>query len=103
MADTILVTGVMDIDPAKRDDFIAAVNELMAATRAEDGCEHYSFSADVSDEGRFYISEQWANQAVVDTHNATPHLAKFMGSIGELGLKGATLTMGHGAEPTKLF
>jgi len=103
MADTILVTGSMDIDPAKRDDFLAAINELMAATRVEDGCEAYSFSADVSDEGRFYISEQWANQAVVDTHNATPHLAKFMGSIGDFGLKGATLTMWHGAEPTKLF
>lgn len=103
MADTILVTGVMDIDPAKRDDFIAAVNELMAATRAEDGCEHYSFSADVADDGRFYISEQWRDQAAVDSHNATAHLATFMGSVGDFGPKGITLTMWHGAEPTKLF
>ena len=103
MADTILVTGTMDIDPAKRDEFLAAIDELMAATRPEDGCEAYSFSADVADEGRFYISEQWRDQAAVDAHNATPHLAKFMGSIGDFGLKGATLTMWHGAEPTKLF
>lgn len=103
MADTILVTGVMDIDPAKRADFIAAVEALMAATRAEDGCEHYSFSADVTDEGRFYISEQWRDQAAVDAHNATPHLATFMGSVGDFGLRSASLTMWHGAEPTKLF
>ena len=51
----ILVTGTMDIDPAQRDAFIVACQELMTGTHQEAGCEHYSFTADLSDPGRFHI------------------------------------------------
>ena len=53
---TILVTGTIDFDPAKRDDAIAAVTACMAATRAEEGNEGYVFSGDLEDEGRFHVT-----------------------------------------------
>lgn len=103
MSDTILVTGVIDLDPAKRDDAIAAVTECMEATHAEDGCEHYAFSADLSDPGRFYVSEQWASKAAMDAHSASPHLAALLGKMGALGVTAASLTSWAGAEPTKMM
>src|SRR5262245_42495222 len=76
---SILVTGTIDFDPAKRDDAVAAVTKCMEATQAEEGCERYVFSGDLSDPGRLYVSEQWASQEAMDTHMATPHLAELMG------------------------
>lgn len=103
MSDTILVTGVIDLDPAKRDAAIAAVQVLMEATRAEDGCEGYTFSGDFSDPGRFYVSEQWASKAAMDAHLATPHLAAFLGAMGDFGVTGASLTKWEGATGSPLM
>jgi quinol monooxygenase YgiN len=100
---SIIVTGTIDFDPAKRDEAIAAVTACMEATRAEDGCEHYAFSGDLADPGRMYVSEQWASQEAMDTHMATPHLAALMGAMGSLGVTAASLTKWEGATPSKLM
>lgn len=100
---TIIVTGTIDLDPAKRDDFIAAAEACMAATRAEEGNEAYVFSADLADPGRFYVTELWASQEAMDTHLATEHLAAFMGAMGGLGVTGASLTKWDGATPSTLM
>ena len=103
MPDSIIVTGVIDLDPAQRDAAITAFTDCMEATRAEDGCEHYAFSGDLADPGRFHLSEQWATQAAIDTHMATPHLTALLGKMGELGVTSANLTKWDGATPSKLM
>jgi len=103
MAEPILVTGVIDLDPAQRDGFIAACQELMAATHQEDGCEHYCFAADLSDPGRFHISERWASKPEMDAHMGSAHLAAFMGAMGNFGVRGASLTQWTGATGTTLM
>lgn len=100
---TVLVTGTIDFDPAKRDDAIAAVTKCMEATRAEAGCEHYAFSGDFTDLGRLYVSERWASQEAMDTHMATPHLAELMGAMGSLGVTAASLTKWDGATASTLM
>jgi quinol monooxygenase YgiN len=100
---TIILTGTFDLDPAKRDDFIAAANDCMTATRAEDGNEAYAFTADLNDAGRFYVVEQWASQEVLDVHMAAPHLAAFMGAMGGFGITGVSLTQWNGATGSKLM
>jgi quinol monooxygenase YgiN len=99
----ILVTGTIDIDPARRDAFIAACQELMAATHQEAGCEHYSFSADLGDAGRFHISERWSSQEEVDAHSASAHFLSFMGQVGDFGVRGASLTKWEGATGSPLM
>jgi quinol monooxygenase YgiN len=100
---SILVTGTIDLDPANRDQAIATFNECMAGTRAEDGCESYTFSADLEDPGRFHVSEQWASQEAMDAHMAGPSLAALMTAMGTLGVTGASLTKWEGATPSKLL
>jgi quinol monooxygenase YgiN len=100
---TILVTGTIDFDPTKRDDAIAAVTACMEATQAEDGCERYVFSGDLTEPGRLYVSEQWASQEAMDAHMATPHLAALMGAMGTLGVTAASLTKWDGATASKLM
>ena len=103
MSDSIIITGVIDLDPAKHDDAVVVLNAAMEATRAEDGCERYVFSADLNDPGRFHVSEQWRDQAANDAHSAGPALATLMGAMGSLGVTGASLTAWTGAEPKKLM
>jgi quinol monooxygenase YgiN len=100
---TILVTGTIDFDPAKREEAIAAVTTACEATLAEEGCEGYAFTADLSNPGRFYINEQWASQEAMDSHMQTPHLAALMAAWGTVGVTGASLTKWDGATPSKLM
>ncbi|MEI2639432.1 MAG: putative quinol monooxygenase [Microthrixaceae bacterium] len=103
MTDLILVTGTLDFDPAGRDDVIEALKEMMTATRAEDGNVSYTFSADLEDQGRFHVTEKWASQDAVDSHNASPHMSAFLGKLGELGSQGASISAWTGATETTLF
>ncbi len=100
---SIIVTGTIDLDPTHRDAAIEAANAVMAATRAEDGCEAYAFSGDFADPGRFHVVEQWASQEAMDAHGASAHLATFMTAMGGFGVTGASLTKWDGATPSKLF
>ncbi|HJR25851.1 MAG TPA: putative quinol monooxygenase [Acidimicrobiales bacterium] len=99
----ILVLGTIDLDPANRDAFIAAATKVMEATHAEEGCEHYAFTADLTDPGRFHVSEQWASAEALAQHQASAHLADFMLGMGGFGLKGASLTRWEGATPSKML
>ena len=100
---TILVTGHFDLDPAKRDTFIAAAITCQEATRQEEGCVSYSFSADLSDPGRFHISEEWASQEATDRHGASEHFLTFMSSMGDFGVTSAAIQKWVGATSSPLF
>jgi quinol monooxygenase YgiN len=98
---SIIVTGTIDFDPANRDKAIEVVTACMEATRAEDGCESYTFSGDLGDPGRFHVSEQWASPEAMEAHMQTPHMATLMGAMGSLGVTAASLTKWDGATPSK--
>ena len=103
MSDTIIVTGVIDLDPAKRDDAIAAALAVMEATRAEEGAVLYTFSADLTDPGRFHLLEQWASAEAMEAHSKSAHLAEFMAKMGGFGVTRASLTKWDGATGSKLM
>lgn len=103
MTDQILVTGHLDFDPDNHDTVVDALLALMDATRAEEGNIGYTFSADLSDRGRFYIVEQWASQAAMDSHMSSAHMAEFMVNAGDLGIKGVDIMAWHDATGSKLM
>ena len=103
MSDTIVVTGYLKVDPANHDQAVAAALEVMKATRAEDGNEAYTFSADLEEPGVLHVFERWASAAALDAHMATPHMATFMGAIGSLGLRGGEITKWEGGTPSRLI
>ncbi len=78
----IIVNGHLTIDPAQRDAAVAAIADAVAATRAEPGNIDYRFSADLADPNRINMVEIWEDQAAIDAHMGTEHLAAFMAAIG---------------------
>jgi len=54
----------------------------MEATQAEDGCEQYVFSRDVTNPDTLLISERWRDDAALAAHGKAPHMAEFNKAIG---------------------
>jgi quinol monooxygenase YgiN len=66
--DVIIVSGMFEVDPAQRDQFLAERAEMMRSSRAETGCLEYTFSADPLEPGRVLLFERWESQAALDAH-----------------------------------
>ena len=88
MANMLVINGVLTIDPARRTDLVAAALTMMAASQAEAGCHRYVFTADLERDDLFHISEKWTDQAALDAHFATDHMAAFRKAITG-GVKGS--------------
>lgn len=83
----LVIAGHVAIDPAKREEAIAASIEMMKATHQEAGCISYTFSADLEDPGRFRIFEEWESDDALAAHFAAPHMASFQKAMGGFGVK----------------
>jgi quinol monooxygenase YgiN len=99
----IVVSGVLTFDPAKSEQLVGAIEQLVTATRAEDGNVDYEFTQCLNQPGKFRVFEEWASQEVMDAHLATPHFLEFMGAAGDLGLTGADLHRYDATNKSSLF
>jgi quinol monooxygenase YgiN len=66
----VIVGGSFEIEPGRRDEFLAGRLDAMRASRAEAGCLEYTMSADPIDLGRVVLFERWADQASLNAHLA---------------------------------
>jgi quinol monooxygenase YgiN len=66
----VIVGGTFEVEPDRREAFLAGNHELMRASRAEQGCLEYTFSADPLDPGRVLLFERWETQEDLDAHLA---------------------------------
>jgi quinol monooxygenase YgiN len=73
----IVINGTISVDPSRRDDLVAAAIAMQRASQAEPSCHHYVFSADLEHSDVFHIAEKWEDQAGLDAHFSTPHMAAF--------------------------
>jgi quinol monooxygenase YgiN len=71
----LIIAGTFEVDPARRDEFLAQKEAGMRASRAEAGCSHYVLSADPLEPGRVYLYERWESK-----EHLAPHLARMGGA-----------------------
>ncbi|MCU1494053.1 MAG: antibiotic biosynthesis monooxygenase [Acidimicrobiaceae bacterium] len=71
----VIVAGTFEVEPDRREEFLAGHHELMRNSRAELGCLEYTFSADPLDPGRVVLFERWASQEALDAHLVAPRPA----------------------------
>ena len=82
----LVIAGEIRIDPDKRDEAVAAVVEMMEATRDEEGCVTYVFSADLEDPTVLRLFEEWESAAALELHFTAPHMAEFQRKIADVGV-----------------
>ena len=51
---------------------------LTKATRAEPGCRMYQAHRSIADARRFFLYEQYVDQAALDSHRAAPHFDQYV-------------------------
>jgi quinol monooxygenase YgiN len=64
----VIVGGTFELDPDKRDLFLASRAEMMRTSRSEAGCLEYTFAADPLEPGRVVLFERWTDQDALDAH-----------------------------------
>ena len=67
--------------PAHRDVVREALTEMLAPTRAEAGCRQYDLHVDQANPDRMVMIERWDDDAALDAHIATPHMALLKAAI----------------------
>ena len=85
----ILISGTVQVDPAQRDAALEAACPHMQATRAQEGCIDYVWSADLLVPGRIYVYERWESEKALRAHFEGPHYLNMRNTIAAHGLTGA--------------
>jgi len=71
----VVLTAAVKALPGQEAAVRAVLLELVAPSRGDPGCLCYNLHEAKDEPGRFIFYEQWADQASLDAHFQTPHLA----------------------------
>src|SRR4051812_41736424 len=63
---TTIVSGIIRVDEAERDRYLAGCLEVVVAARAREGCIDFHISADPIESDRINVYEQWESVAAVE-------------------------------------
>ncbi len=88
----LIVAGTIQVDPEQREAVLAAVAPMVEATRAEAGCRAYVFSPDPGDPAVVQLFELWDDQAALDAHFASDHMAAWQARAADLPIRGRDIT-----------
>ncbi len=95
----IHVVATLTVDPARRDEFLAAFAELTPDVLAEDGCLEYGAAIDqptpidvqeLAGEDAVVVVEKWESVEKLEAHLAAPHMAAFREKTADMA-RGVTL------------
>jgi quinol monooxygenase YgiN len=65
------------LKPGREEEAVALFARLTEATRAEPGCRMYLAHRSTADPRKFFLYEQYDNQAALDAHRASPHFEQY--------------------------
>lgn len=65
------------IQPGHEEQAVDLFAKLTEATRAEPGCRMYQAHRSTSDPRKFFLYEQYDDQAALDAHRAAPHFERY--------------------------
>lgn len=82
----LIIAGTVRIAPQNVDGLRPRMQAMMAASQAEAGCLDYNYAEDVTEPGLIHVFERWRDQAVLDAHFATPHMAAWRAAWPSFGV-----------------
>ena len=83
---SLLIAGTVRVPPENLDGFRPHMLAMLAASRAEEGCLEYAYAVDVVEPGLIRIFEVWRDQAAIDAHFQTPHMATWRAAWPSFGV-----------------
>jgi quinol monooxygenase YgiN len=73
----ICVAVTYVVRPGHEEEAVALFGKLTGATRAEPGCRMYLAHRSTVDPRKFFLYEQYDDQAALDAHRATSHFQQY--------------------------
>ncbi|RYY26026.1 MAG: antibiotic biosynthesis monooxygenase [Sphingomonadales bacterium] len=89
----LIITGTFRVPPLNLDAARPHMAAMIAASRAEDGCLHYSYGEDVLDAGLIRVTEHWASREALAAHGLADHIRAWRASWPALGIGERDLTL----------
>ncbi len=83
---SLVIAGTVRVPPENLEAFRPHMQAMLAASRAEDGCLAYSYAVDVEEPGLVRVFEAWRDQAALDAHFRTEHLAAWRAAWPQFGV-----------------
>jgi quinol monooxygenase YgiN len=77
MNEKYYIVAKFDLPEAHREEVLAAIKTLAAATRKEPGCDYYLFTQDQTNPQTYSFLECWAGEEAFLAHCRTPHYKSF--------------------------
>ncbi len=78
----IVVNAVVTSTPEDIAAMKDAIGTMEAASRAEPGCDDYTFSVELNNPGTLRITEKWHTLEALMEHMGTRHMAEFQQAMG---------------------
>ena len=83
---SLIIAGTVRCPPGNVAAFRPHMVAMLTATRAEDGCVDYSYAEDVAEPGLIRVFEIWRDQAALDAHFKTEHMAAWRAAWPSFGV-----------------
>ena len=83
---SIIIAGTVRAPPENLASLKPHQLAMLAASRAEDGCVTYSYAEDVAEPGLIRVFEAWRDQAAIDAHFQTAHMATWRAAWPSFGV-----------------
>lgn len=77
----------------RRDEFVALLTEVQAASRLDDGCVNYGYYTDVADPLAYIAVEEWRDMDALEAHLREPHVARLVSSIPDFAERAPEIAM----------
>ena len=84
-----IIYAEIDIQDEKRKGLLDALTPLINQVRTQTGCIRYDWGADICNNGRINVYEEWADEAALAAHFAGDNFKAMGAKIGEHGVLGA--------------
>lgn len=88
---SILIAGIVEVTPDKRDAAIAEAKALIAEARREPGCLAYDWTADPETPGRIHVFEEWTGEAELAAHFKAPSYTGMLAHLDAIGITGTAV------------
>src|SRR3954447_8687835 len=77
----VIVIARVRPKPETREQFIAVLKEIQAASREDDGCVNYGYYTEIEDPDSLIAVEEWRDMAALEAHLRTPHVARLVAEL----------------------
>jgi quinol monooxygenase YgiN len=95
----LLIVGTIRLPAERLEAARPVMREMVQASRAEDGCEEYSYAEDVLDAGLIHVTELWRDERSLARHFASAHLERWRAAWAKLEIGGRNLRVYEVGKP----